>query len=465
MKTVDSKRLIDAALSLRGKRVLVAGLGLFGGGAAAARYLVKEGAEVLVTDLKTEDQLADSIRSLQGCEVDFKLGEHDRRDFETADLVVANPAIPFRSETIQAAIRSSVPVTTEAGLFAARFKGKSIAVTGTSGKTTTTTLLAEMVSNAIPDTLVGGNMGVSLLDRLSSTSKQTTAVLELSSFQLRYLGMMGWRPDVAVVTNFTENHLDIHDGIEDYRFCKQQLIVHQAAGDVTVLNADDPDVRTWASVTDGEIRSFGLNRFGSNGVFVENEQIVSRQEGSERGICSVRDLRVPGEHNQANACAASCAAIAAGVGLDLIAEALASFGGVEHRLELCAVRNGVSFYNDSIATSPERTVVALNALDGPIILIAGGSEKGLNYARMGQLVSERVKMAVLMGETASKIEAEITGISVKGASNLEEAIQLATANAHEGDAVLFSPASASFDMFANFEERGRMFKTLVSRHT
>ena len=463
MRTTDPKRLLDVALSLRGKRVLVAGLGLFGGGTAAARYLANEGAEVLVTDLKTEEQLVDSVRSLQGCEVKLKLGKHDRRDFETADLVVANPAIPFRSEYIQAAREADVPVTTEAGLFAARFKGKSIAVTGTSGKTTTTTLLGEMVSNAMTDTLVGGNMGVSLLDRLSTTSEQTTDVLELSSFQLRYLGLMGWRPDIAVVTNFVANHLDIHDGIEDYRLCKQQLIIHQTAGDVTVLNADDPEVRTWSSVTDGEIRLFGLKRFGSQGVFVEDEQIVSRQEDRERGICSVHDLQVPGAHNQANACAAACAAMAAGVGLDLIAEALASFGGVEHRLELCAILKGVSFYNDSIATSPERTVVALNALDRPTILIAGGSDKGLDYGEMGKLVSERVKMALLMGETAGKIEAAITGISVERASSLEEAVQLAAANANEGDAVLLSPASASFDMFANFEERGRCYKTLVGR--
>ena len=463
MKPVDHKSLLDAALSLRGKRVLVAGLGVFGGGAGAARFLVNEGAEVTVTDLKTEAELADSVRSLQGCEVKFKLGKHDRRDFEKADLVVANPAIPYRSEFLQAALAWGVPVTTEICLLAARFRGRSIAVTGTSGKTTTATLLGEMVSNAIPDTVVGGNMGVSLLDTVSTPSEQTTAILELSSFQLRYLGQMGWRPDIAVVTNFAPNHLDIHEGMEDYRLCKQQLIVHQTARDVTILNADDPDVETWSSVTDGEVRAFGLNGLGPKGVFVVGEQIVSRQDESERTICSVRDLRVPGVHNQANACAAACAAIAAGVGLGLIAESLVSFRGVEHRLELCATLGGVSFYNDSIATSPERTIVAIKALERPVILIAGGSDKGLDYGPMGKLVSERIKLVVLMGETAGKIETAVIGIPVEVVDGLEEAVLLAAANAEEGDAVLLSPASASFDMFVNFEERGRRFKDLINR--
>ncbi len=341
--------------------------------------------------------------------------------------------------------------------------GGDIAVTGTSGKTTPATLLGEMVSNAIPDTVVGGNMGVSLLDTVSTPSEQTTAILELSSFQLRYLGQMGWRPDIAVVTNFAPNHLDIHEGMEDYRLCKQQLIVHQTARDVTILNADDPDVETWSSVTDGEVRAFGLNGLGPKGGFVVGEQIVSRQDESERTICSVRDLRVPGVHNQANACAAACAAIAAGVGLGLIAESLVSFRGVEHRLELCATLGGVSFYNDSIATSPERTIVAIKALERPVILIAGGSDKGLDYGPMGKLVSERIKLVVLMGETAGKIETAVIGIPVEVVDGLEEAVLLAAANAEEGDAVLLSPASASFDMFVNFEERGRRFKDLINR--
>ena len=457
---MDHRRLKDAALSLRGKRVVVAGLGLFGGGAAAARYLVGEGAEVLVTDLKGEADLAEPLRSLQGLKVSYRLGGHELSDFAEADLVVANPAIPFRSEFIQAAVAEDVPVTTEIGLFAARFPGRTIAVTGTSGKTTTTTLLSHMVANAMPDTLVGGNMGVSLLGDVASSREYTTAVLELSSFQLRYLGMMGWRPDIAVVTNFAPNHLDVHDDLDDYRSCKQQLIAHQTAKDVVIVNAEDEEVRSWAEIGDGQTRMFGLEDDEAEGVYVDGGNLVSREPGRIRAICSIDDLLIPGRHNQANACAAACAAVAAGVGMDFIAEALATFPGVEHRLEYCGTSNGVSFYNDSIATSPERTMVALKALAQPIVLIAGGSEKGLEYAEMGRFVSERAKQVVLIGETADRIEATISGVRVARAVDLDEAVRIAVRETDPGDIVLLSPASASYDMFSNFEERGARFKAL-----
>lgn len=455
----DSKRLRDAALSLRGKRVLVAGLGVFGGGAAAARYLADQGADVTVTDLKSEEDLADSVRLLEGRDIALKLGRHDSADFESSDLVVANPAIPFRSRFLQAAQEADVPITTEMGLFAARFPGRVVAVTGTSGKTTTTTLLGEMISNAIPDTIVGGNMGVSLLDSLATSSDHTTAVLELSSFQLRYLGLMEWRPDIAVVTNFSPNHLDVHDGLADYTACKRQLIAHQTSEDVAVLNDDDSESRGWE--TSAKTRRFGLNRFASDGVFVTDGEIVSKQNDRDRAICCVEDLLIPGVHNQSNACAAASAAISAGCGLDVIAEVLATFRGVEHRLELCAAIRGVVFYNDSIATSPERTMVALRSLDRPIVLIAGGSDKGLDYDEMGVLVRERTRKVILLGETAGKIEMAIATDIVERVATLEDAVRVASASAEEGDAVLLSPASASFDMFRNFEDRGRMFKVLV----
>jgi UDP-N-acetylmuramoylalanine--D-glutamate ligase len=455
----DPNRLKDVALSFRGKRVVVAGLGAFGGGAAAARYLVSQGADVLVTDLKSEEVLSDSIRLLNDYDVSFRLGGHEGSDFESADLVVANPAIPFRSRYLQAARESDVPITTEIGLFAAKFPGRTIAVTGTSGKTTTTTLLGEMVSNEIPDTMVGGNMGVSLLDNLESSSPHTTAVLELSSFQLRYLGMMAWRPDIAVVTNFAPNHLDIHDDLADYKTCKQQLIAHQIADDVAVLNDDDPESGTWE--TEASVKRFGLTPLAADGVFVSDGRIVSRHNEEEKPLGLIDELLIPGQHNQANACAAACAAVAAGCGVQVISESLASFAGVEHRLELCGSVRGVAFYNDSIATSPERTVVALRAIEGPIVLIAGGSDKGLDYDALGEVVRERVKQTILIGETAGKMASAIANESVERASTLDEAVQLAVASADDGDAVILSPASASFDMFTNFEERGVRFKALV----
>ncbi len=463
MSKAGTRGVADFALSLRGKRVLVAGLGLFGGGAAAARYLVAQGADVLVTDLKTEMQLAASLQELSDLDLELRLGRHECDDFGEADLVVANPAIPFRSEYLQTSIGGGVPVTTEIGLFAARFPGRTIAVTGTSGKTTTTTLLGQIISNAIPDTLVGGNMGVSLLEQLPTSSAHTTAVLELSSFQLRYLGMTEWRPDIAVVTNFAPNHLNIHDGIEDYRHCKQQLIAHQTSHDVTILNADDNEIASWAASTEARVSGFGVGRVGDRGVFVDGDCIVCSADGKQVEICRVGDLCIPGEHNQANACAAGCAAVEAGVTLDLIGEGMTSFQGVAHRLEYCGDVDGVSYYNDSIATSPERTRVAIEALRGPLVLIAGGSDKGLDYAELGKLISELVARVILIGETADRIADTVSGSVVDRVESLEDAVLLASRSAKQGDTVLLSPASASFDMFSNFEERGWKFKAIVSQ--
>jgi UDP-N-acetylmuramoylalanine--D-glutamate ligase len=457
---VDARKLKDAALSLRGKRVLVAGLGAFGGGVAAVRYLYEQGAEVLVTDLKSEETLTEPLRRLQGCDVAYRLGGHEKDDFIEADLVVASPAIPYRSAYLQAAVNADIPVTTEIGLFAARFPGRVVAVTGTSGKTTTTTLLGEMISNAIPDTLVGGNMGVSLLSNLATSGTHTTAVLELSSFQLRYLGMMAWRPDIAVVTNFAPNHLDVHEDLDDYRACKYQLIAHQDLQDTAVLNIDDEASSSWE--TRADTRLFGFGAAEADGVYVRSGSFISQQEGSVREICGLDDLGVPGRHNQSNACAAAGAAIAAGVGLQDVADVLRTFRGVEHRLEFCRQVDGVAFFNDSIATSPERTMVALEALTCPVVLIAGGSDKGLDYTDLGRAIGRRVKRTILLGETAEKIRIAVPGPSVEKAPDLETAVRLAVAAAVPGDAVLLSPASASYDMFTNFEARGLAFKTVVA---
>ena len=457
---MDARKLKDAALSLRGKRVLVAGLGVFGGGVAAVQYLYEQGADVLVTDLKSEETLTEPLRLLQGCDVAYRLGGHETDDFTEPDLVVANPAIPFRSAYLQAAVNADIPVTTEIGLFAARFPGRVIALTGTSGKTTTTTLLGEMISNAIPDTLVGGNMGVSLLNNLATSDTHTTAVLELSSFQLRYLGLMAWRPDIAVVTNFAPNHLNVHEDLDDYRACKHQLIAHQDRQDTAVLNIDDEASANWE--TRAEVRCFGFGATEADGVYVRSGSFVSLQGGREREICGLDDLGVPGRHNQSNACAAAGAAIAAGVGLQDVAEVLATFRGVEHRLEFCRQVDGVAFFNDSIATSPERTMMALEALTCPVVLIAGGSDKGLDYIDLGEAIGSRVKRTILLGETADKIRAAVPWASAEKAPDLETAVRLAVAAAAPGDAVLLSPASASYDMFTNFEARGLAFKTIVA---
>ncbi len=452
-------------MDLQGQRVLVMGLGLFGGGVGAVRYLHGQGARVAVTDLRPAGELAESLEALEGLPVRFMLGGHDEEDFRRADLIVANPGVPRSSPFLQAAEAAGVPVTTEICLFVTRCAAPIVGVTGSSGKTTTTALLGTMLRRARPDTLVGGNIGGSLLDRLGDIRPDTPVVLELSSFQLDRLGDLPWSPQVAVVTNFAPNHLDVHGSLEAYRHAKRQIVVHQRADDWAVLNGDDAEVIGWADAGEGRCLPFGLESGLARGVFVREGEIRHLSRGAERTICAACDLRLPGRHNLANALAACAGALCRGIGEGDIAEALRCFSGVEHRLERVGEIGGVSFYNDSIATSPDRTRVALEALAGEIVLIAGGYDKGLGFDRLGPAIGHKVSDLILLGKTADAIAASVPGEAptrIHRVVSLEEAVERAAGLARPGSAVLFSPASASYDMFRNFDERGCLFKTLVA---
>lgn len=449
-------------MPLDGRRVLVMGLGLFGGGVGAVRFLCREGARVTVTDLRPAEALRESLRALESLPVVYRLGGHEAADFRAADLIVANPGVPRSSPFLKVAGNRGVPVTTEICLFAERCKAPVMGITGSSGKTTTTSLVGEMMRRKKPRTMVGGNIGGSLLDRLEEITPDTQVVLELSSFQLDRLTDQKWSPQTAVITNFAPNHLDIHGSLEAYKRAKRQIIAHQGEGDVEVLNGDDPEVRQWSG--DGRRVLFGTQRTPRCDVYLDDCQIRHRMGRSEQTICPAGAVALPGRHNLSNALAACGAALTNGVTESDIAAVLRTFKGVPHRLERVAEIRDVTYYNDSIATSPDRTQVALSALPRGVVLIAGGYDKGLAFGALGRHIGQRVSHLVLTGQTADAIAASVPAGSptrILRADSLEDAVSAAAGRAGPGSTVLFSPASASYDCFRNFTDRGERFRKLV----
>ncbi|MBI3269765.1 MAG: UDP-N-acetylmuramoyl-L-alanine--D-glutamate ligase [Planctomycetes bacterium] len=453
---------------LQGSRVTVMGLGLFGGGVGVTRYLVRQGADVTVTDLRPEKDLAESLAALDGYPVRLRLGGHEESDFTSADLVVVNPAVPRASPLLAAALGAGVPLETEMNLFFKLCPAPILGVTGSNGKTTTTALVGSILQRTGRRTWVGGNIGRSLLDVVEQIHAEGIVVLELSSFQLEDLAGVRKSPHVAVVTNLTPNHLDRHGTMAAYEAAKKNIIAFQTADDHAVLNADDATVLAWEGECRGAVRSF--TRKGGrpkDGAFLDRGDLcVARGGGEFRRVLPASELRIPGLFNVENALAALAASIPYDVPDATAAAALSAFRGVEHRLEFVREALGVRYFNDSIATNPESTLAALETLEGPIVLLAGGYDKKLPVDKLVEGVSRRARAAVLFGATAPDLEARLRALggacAVVRASSLAEAVDQARGIAVPGDIVLLSPAFASFDMFRNFAERGTQFKRLVN---
>jgi UDP-N-acetylmuramoylalanine--D-glutamate ligase len=456
------------AIPLDGRAVTVVGLGLFGGGVGVARFLAAHGARVTATDLKEPAALARSIAALEGLPIRFRLGEHREEDFSHADLVVASPAVPRESPFLAAARSAGIPVETEIGLFVRFCRARPIGITGSNGKTTTTALLGEIFRSAGARTFVGGNIGGSLLDEVDRIRPEDAVVLELSSFQLEYLADLGVSPESAVVTTFSPNHLDRHETLAAYAEAKKQILRFQRAGDAAFLSADDPAVRSWREECRGEVFEFSAREPVERGVFVEGGGVYFRDGGRAERILEVSSVKLPGRFNLSNVCAALGPAARRGVAPAAAAAAVAAFRGVAHRLEEVRVLDGVRYVNDSIATNPESTVAALETLAEPIVLIAGGSDKKLPIAALATAIRRRVKAAVLLGATSGRLEEEIRSQGgaepvpvIRRVASIDEAVDVARSLADRGDAVLLSPGFASFDLFANFEERGDRFRSRV----
>ncbi|MBI4641775.1 MAG: UDP-N-acetylmuramoyl-L-alanine--D-glutamate ligase [Candidatus Tectomicrobia bacterium] len=456
-------------IDFKDKQIIVMGLGLFGGGLGATKFLVSRGAHVTVTDLKPAEGLNESLEALQNLPVTFALGGHGGVNFAEADMILVNPAVPKTSQYLKIAREHGVPLETEINLLFKLCPAMMIGVTGSNGKTTTTALIGEILKRHDPRTLVGGNIGGSLLDQVEELNPDVPVVLELSSFQLEDLQEIERSPHISVITNLTPNHLDRHGTMDNYIAAKKGIIKNQSLHDYAVLNTDDPIVRHWEGECQGNVLFFSLEHEVEQGLFLRDDEVISRWDGCEEVVFLRDQLGLPGQHNVANAMAAAAVAKILGVDHTIIREVFSSFKGVEHRLELVRELQGVRYYNDSIATTPESTIAALRSFQEGIVLIAGGYDKGSPFEELAFEIVRKVKGLVLLGKTAEKIgklvEAERhqagSSLPLKFCSSLEEAVRSAQEMAEVGDVVLLSPACASYDMFRNFQDRGRKFKKLV----
>ena len=460
----------------RGIRVAVVGLGAEN--LPLVRYLAARGATITACDRQPPERLGPVVDQLRGLGARLCLGAEYLRALSDADVAFLTPGMPKHLPEVQAAREAGVLVVGQVDLFLRLCRARVVAVTGSSGKTTTTTLLGRMLQAAGRQVWVGGNIGQVLIERVEEIDPEAWVVLELSSFQLETTSVS---PHGAVVTNISPNHLDVHPDMAAYVRAKERVLSFQKPGDFAVLNADDPVVREMARRTPGQVLWFSAagQRPAAGGAWVEGERLLGAvpAPGATNGavpepveLCRRADIPLRGQHNVANVLAAGLAALACGAPPSAIREAVRGFTGVPHRLEEVARRDGVLFVNDSIATSPARTVAALRAFQEPIVLIAGGYDKHLPFDEMAELAVARCRHVVLVGQTAGAIHAALqraaeqaggAGPTISRSASFEEAVRQAWEAARPGDVVLLSPGCASYDMFRNFEERGARFRELV----
>jgi len=448
----------------RNKKVIVMGLGLFGGGVGVTKFLAKQGARITVTDLRPVGQLKESLDLLAQVDVKYTLGRHKQEDFTGADVVIVNPAVPEDSSYLKLIREKKIPVETEMNLIFKLCPCPIIGITGSNGKTTTTALLGEMLKGGDRKAWIGGNIGQgSMLEYIDLIAPNDIAVLELSSFQLQDLGMIKQSPQYSVVLNIRPNHLDRHQTMANYINAKKEIIKYQTSVGYAVLNADDPEVVKWQSLAKGRTVFFGRKDSRPEViVFIRDGQFWLRDGSKPQSVGKITDTKLLGEFNHENILAAIATAHVVGVTRERISQAIKDFPGVEHRLEFVTEIDGIKYYNDSIATNPDATMAALRAISGSIVLIAGGYDKQLPLDGLAEEIKQRVKAVILIGQTAAQIETLLAAsVKVIKSATLPQAVTAARKIAVSGDTILLSPACASYDMFRNFTERGKIFKDAI----
>lgn len=448
-------------MELKGKKVLVVGLGK--SGLAAALFLRRKGAQVTVSDVRSAESLAHEIPALLEEGIMVEAGGHGLLTFRRQDLIVVSPGVPLDTPELAQVRKFGLPIIGELELAARFLKGKVLAITGSNGKTTTTTLLGAILQEAGIPALVGGNIGVPVVSLIEESTDETWSVLEVSSFQLE--STEEFHPNIAVILNITPDHLDRHGSFENYARAKERIFAAQGEKDSVVLNADNARTAQAASRSSARVYWFSIEHSVGQGAWVEDGYVVYRG-GREAPIEKVMPLqRIPlkGEHNVENVVAAVCAARQAGAPAEAIGRAIENFRAVEHRLEFVATVNGVEFYNDSKATNVDATAKAVAAFHSGIHLILGGKDKGSDYTTLSPLLRERVRAVYTIGSAAAKIESQLRGVvSLHSCETLEKAVATAASAARPGDVVLLAPACSSFDQFESYEHRGRVFKELVN---
>ncbi len=437
---------------LKGKSVVVMGLGVFGGGVDTAKFAARYAKKVIVTDKGDEKKLAGSIKELESFKnIEFHIGGHQISDFTNSDVIIVNPAVDEANQYIKAAKEKNKLITSQMEIFFRLCPAKIVAITGSNGKSTTTALTAHLLKNIKSgQVFLSGNIGNRpLLETLEQIKKDDIVVLEISSFQLEQLARIKKSPYIGCITNIAPNHLDRHKTMENYCNAKENIFRFQKAGDVAVLNVYDDKCLEWYEK---------YKKTGRKCYLFDREKLDSR-------LTAV--LKLPGKANRENLAAAVTIAHHFGLTDEQLIESVGSFVSLPHRLELVGTVNGVRYYNDSIATTPESTVVGVEAFSEPKVLIAGGYDKGLDFDKMAQAISGKLKALILIGQTADKIEQSVKKTGkvppIYRAGSLAEAVNKAEEISTSGDVVLMSPACASYDMFVNFVQRGNMFAEMVSK--
>ena len=459
------QRIRSFLKDLKGKTIALCGIG--GSHLPLIELFSRYGARVLACDKRSREALGENAEKAEAFGAELRLGDDYLNGLE-ADIIFRTPGMRFYMEELIEARKRGVVVTSEMEVFFDLCPCKTIAVTGSDGKTTTTTIISEILKAQGRTVHLGGNIGRPLLPDIEKISPEDIAVVELSSFQLI---SMRKSPDIAVVTNLAPNHLDIHKDMQEYIDSKKNIVLHQSAFGKAVLNLDNEISDSFEEYTRGSVMKFSRLKPVSRGAFLtENGEIAVNENDEQTIVMRADEIKIPGLHNIENYLAAICAVWGL-ADARTIREVAVSFGGVEHRAELVRELDGVRYYNDAIGTSPTRTIKGtLSLYDKKIILIAGGYDKHLSYDEMGQIVPEKVKVLILFGATADKIEeatrksssySENNPVIIR-VSNMEEAVRAAKENAVSGDIVSMSPASASFDMYKNFAEKGIHFKRLVN---
>lgn len=452
-------KLDEFKYNVAGKNITVIGIGI--SNLSLIKYLVSLGANVTACDRRSAEDLGENYTELENLGVKFNLGDGYLNNL-SGDMIFKTPGMRYDVPELLKAKENGSIVTSEMEVFFEVCPSHIIAVTGSDGKTTTTTLIHKMMTDAGYKTWLGGNIGNPLLTDTEKMKENDWVILELSSFQLH---TMRKSPEIAVITNISPNHLDMHKDYKEYIDAKKNIMLYQNEGDTLIVNADNQVTADIGKSANGAVKYFSRN--GMADVYLDGNII-------KRGIVeilNIKDIKIPGMHNVENYMAA-IAAVSGLVSKDVIVNVAKTFGGVEHRIELVRTLDGVKYYNSSIDSSPNRTINTLRVFPNKVIMIAGGKDKGIPYDEIGPALAEHVKVLILIGATSDKIQealdAEInkTGngkdIEVIRATSYEDAVNTARSKAHDGDVVLLSPASTSFDMFRNFEERGNLFKKIVN---
>ncbi len=450
---------MPGSIELRKMRLLVVGLARTG--VATALFCAKHNAIVTATEARTEDELGDAPAKLREAGVTLELGGHTEKTYLAQDLIVPSPGVPADDPFLQTARSKGITVWSEIELAYRFLEGKLIGITGSNGKTTTTTLVHHILESAGIPTFLAGNVGTPLISCVEGMKSDTVTVAELSSFQLELIEK--FRPDIGLFLNLTPDHLDRHKTMEAYADSKARIFENQTELDAAVLNADDPPTVLYAPKKP-QVFWFSRKLRVEQGACLSGDDIIIVHHAKEEFVMKRAEIPLAGAHNVENVLAAVTAARLAGVDTAAIAQAVRSFAGVEHRLEFVAEIAGVRYYNDSKATNVDATLKALDAFPGRILIILGGKDKGSDYTVLQKPLREKAILALLIGAAADKIEKQIAGsVAIERASTLDRAVEIAAHAAQPGDIVLLAPACASFDQFQNYEQRGRVFKELVQQ--